>query len=107
MKDPGNEVVSDKGLLLFLRFVQKCSKVISKSHNRVIMFAIEVSYIDLSKVLLAYRYLLWCNVFACCSQIKMKKKYSRFVLANMYCYASRKELVGNFKQPRHAQRTCW
>ena len=42
MKDPGNEVVSNTGLLLLLRFVKNCSKVISKSHNRVITLAIEV-----------------------------------------------------------------
>ena len=40
--------------IMLLKFVQKCFKVISKSHIHAITLEIEVSYIDLSKVLFEY-----------------------------------------------------
>lgn len=56
--------------IMLLKFVQKCFKVISKSHIRAITLAIEVSYVDLGTVLLDYR----SRSFALCLHVVVKLK---------------------------------
>lgn len=56
--------------IMLLKFVQKCFKVISKLHIRAITLAIEVNYIDLSKVLLEHR----SRSYAMCLHVVVKLK---------------------------------